>query len=126
MGHLICIYSLLFLLCGPARGQGLNRDLQQLFTLQHLGIAAAGLGLSGIAASFDQDLKGELEGCLLFEAPADFADDRAYFYGLGLDEEKPHPDMPGATSVTANEFYARSFFKRWRSALEAVENQGGV
>jgi phenylpropionate dioxygenase-like ring-hydroxylating dioxygenase large terminal subunit len=56
----------------------------------------------------------------------DFADDRAYFYGLGLDEEEPHPDMPGATSVTANEFYARSFFKRWRSALEAVENQGGI
>jgi hypothetical protein len=52
----------------------------------------------------------------------DFADDRPYFYGLGLDEEAPHPDMPGLVSVTANEFYARHFFRRWRDALQAVEN----
>jgi nitrite reductase/ring-hydroxylating ferredoxin subunit len=52
----------------------------------------------------------------------DFADDRPYFYGLGLDEEKPHPDLPGLVSVTANEFYARSFFLRWRDALLAVED----
>ena len=51
----------------------------------------------------------------------DFADDRPYFYGLGEGEEEPHPDWPGLVSSTANEFYARHFFKRWRSALEAVE-----
>jgi phenylpropionate dioxygenase-like ring-hydroxylating dioxygenase large terminal subunit len=51
----------------------------------------------------------------------DFADDRPYFYGLGLNEEKPHDELPGLVSVSANEFYARSFFKRWRAALEAVE-----
>ena len=51
----------------------------------------------------------------------DFADDRPYYYGLGLDEEGPHPDMPGLVSVTANEFYARHFFMRWRDALSAVE-----
>ena len=51
----------------------------------------------------------------------DFAEDRRYFYGLGLNEEKPHDDLPGLVSVTANEFYACSFFKRWRVALEAVE-----
>ncbi len=53
----------------------------------------------------------------------DFADDKPYFYGLGLGEEKPHPDLPGLVSVTANEFYARSFFQRWRDELQAVEGQ---
>ena len=51
----------------------------------------------------------------------DFADDRPYYYGLGLGEEKPHPEMPGLVSVTANEFYARHFFARWRDELQAVE-----
>ena len=51
----------------------------------------------------------------------DFADDRPYFYGLGLGEEKPHPDLPGLVGSTANEFYARNFFLRWRDALLAVE-----
>jgi phenylpropionate dioxygenase-like ring-hydroxylating dioxygenase large terminal subunit len=51
----------------------------------------------------------------------DFADDRPYYYGLGLGEEKLHPDMPGLVSVTANEFYARHFFTRWKNDLQAVE-----
>jgi phenylpropionate dioxygenase-like ring-hydroxylating dioxygenase large terminal subunit len=51
----------------------------------------------------------------------DFADDRPYFYGLGLGEEAPHPELPGLVSVTANEFYARHFFARWRDELQAVE-----
>jgi hypothetical protein len=51
----------------------------------------------------------------------DFADDRPYYYGLGLGEETPHPDMPGLVSVTANEFYARHFFTRWKNDLQAVE-----
>jgi hypothetical protein len=51
----------------------------------------------------------------------DFADDRPYFYGLGLNEERPHPDLPGMVDVTANEHYARAFFTRWRDALLAVE-----
>lgn len=53
----------------------------------------------------------------------DFADDKPYYYGLGLGEEKAHPDMPGLVSVTANEFYARHFFQRWRQDLMAVEGQ---
>ena len=53
----------------------------------------------------------------------DFADDRPYFYGLGLGEEKPHPELPGLVSVTANEFYARHFFSRWRDDLRAVEGR---
>ena len=52
----------------------------------------------------------------------DFADDRPYYYGLGLGEEKAHPDMPGLVSVTANEFYARHFFARWRDDLQVVED----
>ena len=51
----------------------------------------------------------------------DFAEDRPYFYGLGLGEEKPHPELPGLVSVTANEFYARHFFQRWRDDLRQVE-----
>ncbi len=51
----------------------------------------------------------------------DFADDRPYFYGLGLGEEGPHPELPGLVSVTANEFYARQFFMRWRDELQAAE-----
>jgi len=53
----------------------------------------------------------------------DFADDRPYFYGLGLNEEKPHAQLPGLVSVTANEFYARHFFARWRDELIALEKQ---
>lgn len=52
----------------------------------------------------------------------DFADDRPYYYGLGLGEESPHPELPGLVSVTANEFYARHFFSRWRDELQAVED----
>jgi phenylpropionate dioxygenase-like ring-hydroxylating dioxygenase large terminal subunit len=51
----------------------------------------------------------------------DFADDRPYYYGLGLGEEGPHAELPGLVSVTANEFYARQFFMRWRDELQAME-----
>lgn len=54
-------------------------------------------------------------------ANIDFADDRPFFYGLGLGEEAPHAELPGMVSVTANEHYARAFFQRWRDALQAVE-----
>ena len=56
----------------------------------------------------------------------DFADDRPYYYGLGVGEEKPHPDFPGLVGVTANEAYARHFFARWRKALEAEVARGGA
>jgi len=52
----------------------------------------------------------------------DFADDRPYFYGLGLGEEGPHAQLPGLVSVTANEFYARQFFIRWRDELQAAQD----
>ena len=51
----------------------------------------------------------------------DFADDKPYYYGLGMGDEKPHPDLPGLVSSTANEYYARAFFSRWREALESVD-----
>ena len=54
-------------------------------------------------------------------ASIDFTDDHALYYGLGLGEEAPHPELPGLVSVTANEFYARNFFARWRDELQAVE-----
>ena len=55
-------------------------------------------------------------------ANIDFADDRPFYYGLGLGEEEPHPDLPGLVSTTANEYFARAFFQRWRDALQAVED----
>ena len=56
-------------------------------------------------------------------ANIDFADDRPFFYGLGLGEEKPHPDLPGMVSTCANEHYARAFYERWRDDLQAVEDE---
>ena len=50
----------------------------------------------------------------------DFADDKPYFYGMGLNEEGPHEEMPGQLGTVANEHYARAFFLRWRAQLEAV------
>ena len=52
----------------------------------------------------------------------DFADDRPYFYGLGLGEEGPHAQLPGLVSVTANEFYARQFFIRWRDESQTAQD----
>ncbi len=58
-------------------------------------------------------------------ANIDFADDRPFYYGLGLGEEKPHPDLPGLVSGTANEYYARAFFQRWRDALAGPADSTG-
>jgi membrane-associated phospholipid phosphatase len=44
-----------------------EQDLKTLFTYRNLGVATAGLGLAGIAHTWDNELKGELEGRLLFE-----------------------------------------------------------
>ena len=55
-------------------------------------------------------------------ANIDFADDRPFYYGLGLGEEGPHPELPGLVSNTANEYYARAFFMRWRDAIAALED----
>lgn len=56
-------------------------------------------------------------------ANIDFADDRKFFYGLGLKEERPHPELPGTVGVCANEYYARAFYLRWRDALLATEDE---
>ncbi len=47
----------------------------------------------------------------------DYVDDRPLYYGLGCGEERAHPELPGAVSNTANEYYARAFFSRWRDTL---------
>ncbi len=56
-------------------------------------------------------------------ANIDFADDRKFFYGLGLGEEGTHPDLPGTVTTGANEYYARAFFSRWRKDLLAAEGE---
>ncbi|MDH5172746.1 MAG: Rieske 2Fe-2S domain-containing protein, partial [Gammaproteobacteria bacterium] len=59
-------------------------------------------GPGGILEQEDSEVwVQQFRGCNI-----DFADDRPCFYGLGLGEEKPHPELPGLVSVTANEFYA--------------------
>ena len=76
-------------------------------------------GPAGILEQEDSDVwSAQYQGSKI-----DFADDRPYFYGLGLGEEGRHPDLPGLVSVTANEFYARQFFMRWRDELQAVEGE---
>ena len=45
------------------------------------------------------------------------ADNAPYHYGLGLGEEKSHPDMPGQTGSCYNEHYARAFYRRWRDDI---------
>jgi phenylpropionate dioxygenase-like ring-hydroxylating dioxygenase large terminal subunit len=52
----------------------------------------------------------------------DYVDDRPYYYGLGLGEECPHPDLPGMAGTPFNEHYARAFYKRWRADL--MRDQG--
>ena len=49
----------------------------------------------------------------------DYIDDLPLFYGLGLDEAEPHPEIPGQTGTCFNEHYARHYYKRWRDALAA-------
>jgi hypothetical protein len=48
---------------------------------------------------------------------ADYLDDRPYFYGLGVGEEGPLPDLPGIAGKAFNEYYARAFYQRWRAEL---------
>ncbi len=56
-------------------------------------------------------------------ANIDFADDRKFYYGLGLGEETTHPELPGEITTGANEYYARAFFSRWRDELLAALEQ---
>jgi len=48
----------------------------------------------------------------------DYVDDVPLYYGLGLDEATPHPEIPGTVGSCFNEHYARHFYKRWRSEIE--------
>lgn len=47
--------------------------------------------------------------------------DRSFFYGLGLGEERDHPEIPGKTGSCYNEHYARQYYLRWREDIERVE-----
>jgi phenylpropionate dioxygenase-like ring-hydroxylating dioxygenase large terminal subunit len=50
-------------------------------------------------------------------------DDTPYCYGLGLNEEGPHPELPGKVGGCYNEHYARSFYLRWQQDLLADEDR---
>ncbi len=46
-----------------------------------------------------------------------YLNDRPYYYGLGMGEESPHPELPGVSGRCYNEHYARSFYQRWRADM---------
>lgn len=48
----------------------------------------------------------------------DYADDRTYYYGLGLGEEQDHPEIPGKVGGCFNEHYARQFYLEWQQRLK--------
>ena len=47
------------------------------------------------------------------------ADDAPYYYGLGLGDARPHPELPGMVSSCYDEHYARDFYLRWRDDIAA-------
>jgi len=53
----------------------------------------------------------------------DYADDRTYYYGLGIDDPKNHPELPGDVGSCYDEHYAREFYLRWQRELIAGEDQ---
>ena len=50
-----------------------------------------------------------------------YLNDRPYFYGLGVGEEKPHPEIPGMIGKCYNEHYARRLYLRWREDMFGKE-----
>lgn len=54
-----------------ARAGVIEEDLNALLTYKNIGLATAGFGLAGIAHTWDDGLKGELEGALLLEEVSD-------------------------------------------------------
>lgn len=46
------------------------------------------------------------------------ADDHLFYYGLGLDDPKHHPELPGDVGSCFDEHYARQYYLRWRRDLE--------
>lgn len=50
-----------------------------------------------------------------------YLNDQPYYYGLGMGEEKPHPEIPGIAGRCYNEHYARGFYQRWRADMFGEE-----
>lgn len=46
------------------------------------------------------------------------ARDASFYYGLGLGEDGPHPELPGAVGSCYNEHYARGFYQRWKNDMQ--------
>lgn len=46
-----------------------------------------------------------------------YLNDEPFYYGLGLNEESTHPELPGMVGGCFNEHYARSFYARWRDDM---------
>lgn len=43
----------------------------------------------------------------------EYLHDTPYYYGLGMGEEGPHPELPGTIGKCYNEHFARQFYLRW-------------
>lgn len=46
-----------------------------------------------------------------------YMNEEPFYYGLGLNEEMPHAELPGMVGKCFNEHYARSFYARWRDDM---------
>ncbi|MFT5091151.1 MAG: hypothetical protein ACI906_003517 [Candidatus Latescibacterota bacterium] len=64
----------LFIGAQSAAAGAVEQDLKNIFTYKNMGIATAGLGLTGLAHTWDEDLKGELEGAPLLKQALNLTD----------------------------------------------------
>jgi Ring hydroxylating alpha subunit (catalytic domain) len=51
----------------------------------------------------------------------EYLNDTPYFYGLGIGEEGPHPELPGTVGRCSNEHFARQFYLRWYQEMQQGE-----
>ncbi|CAH0991996.1 3-phenylpropionate/cinnamic acid dioxygenase subunit alpha [Sinobacterium norvegicum] len=47
----------------------------------------------------------------------DYADNKRFYYGLGMGEAEEHPELPGMVGSCFDEHYARDFYRHWQQQL---------
>ncbi len=107
MKRMITAAILLQLLVGALYAQTLRQDIRQLLTYKNLAYATAGLGTAGIVRTWDDDLKGELEGAFLLEGFSNITDvygssgfnlpTSAGLWALGKVTRRPKLEQLGST-----------------------------
>ncbi len=49
--------------------------------------------------------------------------DKPYFYGLGMGDAQPHPELPGMVGSCYDEHYAREYYLRWQHDISQGESK---